>query len=91
MERYYLLDRGFPFFAVISAKDAAELYEATPPEMRAGNLGEGFQYWIVAENGRGRSSKFVSRVMPVPPERLPELCRRLGKLVTLPEGLRPCP
>ena len=54
-------------------------------------MGEGFQYWIVAENGRGWSFKFVSRVMPVPPERLPELCRRLGKFVTLPEGLRPCP
>ena len=90
-DRYYLLDRGFPFFALISAKEAAELYRATPPEMRAGDLAEGFQHWIVVENGRGRSFKFVSRVTPVPPERLPDVCRQLGKLVTLPEGLSQCP
>jgi len=91
MERYYLLDAGRPFFAVITAEEAAELFDATPPEMCSGDLAEGFQYWIVVQNGVGQSFKFISRVMPIPPERLPAVCKSLDPFVTFPEGLRPCP
>jgi hypothetical protein len=91
MDRYYLLDRGFPFFAVISAKEAAELHEATPSEMRSGEIAEGFSYWITTRNGRGRSFKLISRVLPISPENLPVICQSLGRLVTLPEGLPLCP
>ena len=76
---------------MVTAEEAAGLYEATPPEMRRGDLNEGFQYWVVVRNGLGQSFKFVSRVMPIPPERLPAVCERLDPFVTLPEGLRPCP
>lgn len=78
MDRYYLLDRGFPYFAVVSAKEAAELYEAAEPQMRDGGLPDGFSYWIVAENGRGRSFKVITRVLPIPPEWLPHVCRQIA-------------
>ena len=91
MDRLYLLDRGFPFFAIISATEAVELYSSAPPDRRVGEPAEGFNYWITAENGHGRSFRLITRVVPIPPENLPELCRQLGRLVILPEGLPTCP
>ena len=91
MDQYYLLDSGTPFLAIVSAVEAAELFETTPPEQRSGNVADGFEYWVYTRNGMNQRFRYTTRATPIPPERLPELCRQLGKLVTLPEGLRPCP
>jgi hypothetical protein len=91
MDRYYLVDLGYPFFSIISGAEAAELFESTPDDRRRGDVARGFEYWVIAENGLGRSFEFRTRVLPIPPEDLPEICRRLDKLVTLPEGLPQSP
>jgi hypothetical protein len=91
VDRYYLPDHGFPFFAIVSAVEAAGLFDSASEDRRTGDLARGFEYWFTVQNGLGRLFEVRSRVLPIPPEQLPELCRQLSTLITLPEGLSPCP
>lgn len=87
MDRYYLVDAGFPFYSMLTADEAAKLFESVPPECRRGSLAEGFEYWQPLVNGLGRLVSFPAKVSPIPAEQLPAVCKRLSQFVDLPEGL----
>jgi hypothetical protein len=90
MSRYYLLDRGFPYLAVLTSAEAAELFDSVPPERRHGTLAEGFQSWELLLNGMSQRIAFRTHVDPIPPDQLVAVCRQLGPIGTLPEGLASC-
>jgi hypothetical protein len=90
MNQYYLLNSGTPFLAIVSAAEAAELFDSTPAEQRSGSVANGFEYWVYARNGMNQRFKYTTRATPIPPEQLPEVCEQVGKITTLPEGLAQC-
>lgn len=90
MGRYYLLDRGFPYFAVLTSEEAAELFDSVPPERRRGTLAEGFESWELLSNGSCRAIAFPTYVDPIPPDQLTAVCRQLGPMGAVPEGLASC-
>lgn len=87
---WYLLDGGGPYCAVISAQEAAELFETTPPELRSGSVADGFAYWVDTRNGMNQRIRYVTRAWPIAPDQLPEICKQVSRFVVLPEELRPC-
>lgn len=89
MDRYYLVDAGFPFYSMLTDSEAAKLFESVPEECRRGSLGDGFQYWEPLVNGLGQQVRFPVVVSPIPAEQLPAVCKRLSQFVDLPEGLAP--
>lgn len=89
MDQYYLVDAGFPFYSMLTASEAAELFESVPPERRHGSLAVGFDYWEPLENGLGQRISFPVNVSPIPAGDLPAACKRLSRYVDLPEGLAP--
>ena len=86
---YYLLDRGFPFYAVLTAAEAEALYAAAPAEL-SGDVAGGFEYAVLLENGYGRRVALRTRVHPIPPDQLAEVVRRFGWLAELPAELTAC-
>jgi hypothetical protein len=91
MDGWYLLDSGTPFVSIVSASEAAELFETTLPEQRSGSVADGFEYWVNTRNGMDQRFRYTTRATPIPPEQLPEVCRRVSQFAPLPEGLRSCP
>lgn len=85
--RFYLADRGFPFLAVITAAEAAQLYEQAPADRRSGSVDDGFEVWQVLTNGLGRRIKFGYRVDPIPACELDAVARRVSRLGTVPAEL----
>lgn len=88
MDRYFLLDQGFPYAAVLREDEAAALYAATPPDQRSGSVEKGsFTTWIVLENGVGRRVPWVTRVRLILAEELPAVVRLVGRLGPVPAEL----
>jgi len=88
MSRYYLVEAGSPYYALLTADETAELFESVSPECRHGSLGEGFTYWHLLENGLGQLVRYpVVKVSPIPDGQLPAVCERFSPFITLPEGL----
>jgi hypothetical protein len=88
MSRYYLVEAGPPYYALLTADEADELFESVSPECRHGSLGEGFKYWQLLENGLGQLVRFpVVKVSPIPDDQLLAVCERFSQFITLPEGL----
>ena len=88
MSRYYLMDAGFPYYALLTKDEAEELFESVSPKCRQGSLSEGFKHWLLVRNGLGQAIRFpVVKVSPVLDDQLPAVCERLSPFITLPEGL----
>ena len=87
MDTYYLVDAGFPFYSMLTAGEAAELFESVPSERRHGSLAVGFEYWAPLENGLGQPIRFPVKVSPIPAGDLPVVCKSLSRFIDLPEGL----
>lgn len=89
MDTYYLVDAGSPFYNLLTAGEAAELFESVRPERRHGSLDDGFEYWELLENGLGQRFRFSVTVSPIPAGELPAVCKHLSRFIDLPEGLMP--
>lgn len=88
MDRYFLLDQGFPYAAVLREDEAAALYAAAAPDQRSGSVEKGaFTTWIVLENGVGRRVPWVTRARLILPDELPAVVRQVGRLGPVPAEL----
>ena len=88
MSRFYLLDAGSPYYALLTADEADVLFESISPECRQGSLGEGFRYWQLLENGLGQLVRYpVVKVSPIPDDQLSAVRERFSPFITTPEGL----
>lgn len=86
MERnYYLLDRGYPYFCVLTSVEARALYDAAP--VKTGSMDSGFEYTVLLENGAGQRIAMVTRVSPISAADLPAVAAQVARFSRLPHEL----
>ena len=88
MVRFWLLEQGFPYVAVLTEEAAAALYAAAPREQRSGSVAQGsFTTWVVLVNGVGRRIPLTTRARLIPPEELARIAHEVGRFSPLPGEL----